>query len=405
MKKKVKIVFSILLCCNLYCFLCSQDLKTSKSQKIIYTEKQKKMRITASDIKLVPEKKLASKGYHLYIRKKPGIESVMLTETAKDPEGKNDSFAYRARDFNEVNGNEIRYLDGKPLVSEWAKYSLIDSTPEPHKIFDQAFHIYIPEVLDFGYEWERHGTVTIGPGTFINIRTFEKKYADYSGDYMDSPFMFDFVVIPEKKKSEPVILTDDYSPVASSKFQEISETMIYSKGPETIIDDIKGLLKGLDKEKQNDVLFAIDATGSMKNDIDKLKKDLVPSLLEDFAGKDNVRFGLLFYRDYSDSFRYRELPVKIYDFTTELQTFNSNLNALSIKGKEGGDVPEAVYEAVYAAVNFFSWRDSSFRTVILIGDAEPHPVPRNTKKYSKEYVMSEVHSAGIHLQAVLLPEE
>ena len=39
----------------------------------------------------------------------------------------------------------------------------------------------------------------IGKGTFINIRTFEKKYADYSGNFMDSPFMFDLVKRPVKK--------------------------------------------------------------------------------------------------------------------------------------------------------------------------------------------------------------
>ena len=53
-----------------------------------------------------------SAGYHLYIRKKSGIESVMLVETTKDPEGKEDNYSYRALDYNSVNGDEIRYLDG-----------------------------------------------------------------------------------------------------------------------------------------------------------------------------------------------------------------------------------------------------------------------------------------------------
>src|SRR5574344_1637491 len=69
-------------------------------------------------------------GYNLYVRAKPGIESIMLVETTKDPAGKEDNYAYRALEWNKVNGDEIRYLNGKPLKSAWAKYSLIDSSVE-----------------------------------------------------------------------------------------------------------------------------------------------------------------------------------------------------------------------------------------------------------------------------------
>ena len=76
----------------------------------------------------------------------------------------------------------MRYLDGKPLVSEGAKYSLVDSTTEKTDFFGEAFHIYIPARLIYGYPWSRNGEIEIGKGTFINIRSFEKKYADYTGD-------------------------------------------------------------------------------------------------------------------------------------------------------------------------------------------------------------------------------
>ena len=386
--------------------------ESESEQKPVYTAAQKRLRVTSNDIRLVPETELPSKGYHLYIRKRPEIESVLLTETTKDPEGKNDSFAYRAREYNSINGDEIRYLDGKPLISEWAKYSLVDSSPEEYPPFGLAFHIYIPEELDFGYEWERHGSVKIGKGTFINIRTFEKPYADYSGDYMDSPFMFDLqtrtkkknpvtqkepvkdkkepnpkkeVVLPELPPENPpvediVILNDDYNPVASDKFQEIAEKMFYSKGPDNLTEDIMKCLNDIDVNKSCDLVFVIDATGSMKNDIEKLKSELVPSLIERFSDFKDIRYGLLLYRDYADNYKYRDLPVKMFDFTDNRELFNKNLGTVVIKGKEGGDVPEAVYEALYAASSFYAYRPDSFRKTILIGDAEPHPKPRGTKK-------------------------
>ena len=248
----------------------------------------------------------------------------------------------------------------------------------------------------------------IGKDTFINIRSFEKKYADYSGNYMDSPFMFDFQVrtrkVSKQKDEEPeTILTDEYNPVASERFKEIAERMIYSKGPDTIIPDIMGFLDDVDGKKAADVVFAIDATGSMKDDIDKLKTELVPSLLEKYADNPNVRIGLLFYRDYGDNFKYHSLPVKMYDFTNDFSAFNKNLNSLVIKGKEGGDVAEAVYEALYASAEFFNWAENSYRKVILIGDAEPHPYPRGSKKYSKEFVSKIAREKNVKIDAILLP--
>jgi len=408
------------------------------SQTALYTPKQQQLRIKASDVRLVADKK--NGGYHLYVKKTANVNSILLTETTKDPEGKSDSYAYRAKEYNKINGDEIRYLDGKKLESEGAKYSLVDSTTEKTTLFSgksggevDAFHIYIPETLVYGYEWSRHGEITIGKGTFINIRSFEKPYADYTGDYMDSPFMFDLKVtkrvvkkpapkpqpkpapapVPEPEpipEPEPVeepetVLTDDYNPVASEKFKEMSDDIIYSKGPETIIEDIRGLLADIEDKDNLDLVFAIDATGSMKNDLDKLKTDMQPLLAEIFGGSPGTRVGLLFYRDYGDTFKYMDLPVKVFPFTSNFTSFSKNLNSIRIYGKEGGDIPEAVYEAMYASCEFYSWRNTAQKKIILIGDAEPHPTPRGSGKYSKDYVMKIAASRKIKIHSILLPKD
>ncbi|MBP5602056.1 MAG: VWA domain-containing protein [Treponema sp.] len=399
--------------------LFAQETTQPESQKIIYTEKQNSMRIKADDIRLVEEKNDDGEttGYHLYVRKIPGVESILLTETTRDPAGKADNYAYRALEYNPINGDEIRYLDGQPLVSEGAKYSLIDSTAEKTDFLGQAFHIFIPLKVQFGYEWSRNGVVEIGKGTFINIRTFEKPYADYTGDYMDSPFMFNLETRKRAKPNPPapepeppapaetVVLTDDYNPVASQRFGELSDTVIYSKGPETIVDDILDVLDGIGDKNNLDVVFAIDATGSMKNDIETLKNELLPALLKEFENAESVRFGLLFYRDYGDNFNYKSLPVKFFGFTDNLTTFDKNLKSIKINGKEGGDIPEAVYEAIYSATEFYNWRLGVNRRIILIGDAEPHPKPRGSGKYSKEYVMGLAESKQISVKTILLPSD
>ena len=395
------------------------------SQTTLYTAKQQQLRITAGNVRLVRDEK--NGGYHLYVKKLPNVNSILLTETTKDPEGKSDSYAYRAQEYNSINGGEIRYLDGKKLESEGAKYSLVDSTPENTSFFGPAFHIYIPETIVYGYEWSRNGQVKIGKGTFINIRSFEKPYADYTGDYMDSPFMFDLKVtkkvvkkpapkVQPKPDPEPInepepvdepetVLTDDYNPVASEKFKEFSDDIIYSKGPETIIEDIRGLLADIEDKDNLDLVFAIDATGSMKNDLDKLKTDMYPLLTELFGNTPGARVGLLFYRDYGDTFKYMDLPVKVFPFTSNFTSFSKNLNSIRIYGKEGGDIPEAVYEAMYASCEFYSWRNTAQKKIILIGDAEPHPTPRGIGRYSKDYVMGIAESRKIKIHSILLPKD
>lgn len=387
--------------------------------------------VRPSDLRLECEKSVSetfggseeTAGYHLYIRKVPGLESVMLTETTKDPAGESDNYAYRALEYNSINGDEIRYLDGKVLVSEYSKYSLVDSTAEKDSQFGEAFHIFIPETMQFGYPWTRNGTITIGRGTFLNIRAFAKKYADYTGGFYDNPYMFDFgkkvrkVKKPAKnppeeisedvieEKEEISVLTDDYNPVASAKFQEIADIFKFSKGPDSITEDLILSLKEIDPKKKADVVFVLDATGSMKDDVEKLRKEWISKLEETCVEFDSIRLGLLLYRDYPDSFRFRNLPVKFFDFTDDIAVFEKNLNSFVIKGKEGGDIPEAVYEGLYAALDFYAWDEDSVKKIILVGDAEPHPVPRGTGRYTKKLVQDTAAKKNISITAIITPDE
>lgn len=398
----------------------------------------KNLLVFSSDVRVVQDKTdsvVSGGGYHLYIRKKPGIESVLLTETTKDPEGKQDSYAYRAKDCNSINGNEIRMLNGKILDSKYARFSLVDSTAERDEVFGEAFHIFIPNEIFYGYPWERNGSVVIGKGTFINIRSFEKKYADYTGGYLDNPFMFDFRTPPKKEekpapepKPEPkkieepevledgkteepkeeVVLTDDYNSVAAEKFKEIADfgrgKMTFSKGPETLPDDIMKHIDEITPKDKVDLVFAIDTTGSMKDDMQKLKKVWLPSLKEKVKEFKDLRLGLLLYRDYGDSYKFMKLPVRKYDFSENFDSFAKNLLDVKIIGKEGGDIPEAVYEALFASMSYYDWRDGAQKKVILIGDAEPHPKPRGNGKITKELVAGMSAEKNIQIDTIIVPD-
>ena len=367
--------------------------------------------IEQGDIRL---EKDSEAGYHLYIRKKPNINSVILVETTKDPTGQEANYAYRAENYNPINGDEKRILNGEFLNSEYAKYSLIDSTPEKDSKFGEAFHIYIPEELSYGYPWTRNGKIPVEKGTFINIRSFEKPYADYTGSFADNPFMFNFEIKQIKTENPPVvekkiILTDSYNPTATYAFDNIAKEnggkLIYSSGPESIIADIMESFNAINPKDKIDVVFCIDATGSMKDDIDILRGKLIPELREAAKQCVTIRYGLVLYRDYVDSFRFNGLPIKVFEFTSDLEKFVSQLNSFSINGREGGDIPEAVYEALYGAISYFDWASDSQKKVILIGDAEPHAKPRGTTvKCTFDLVNDLATKKNILIDTIITPD-
>lgn len=376
----------------------------------IGTLKAQSLHIDTQDIVLetVLQESGDIQGFMLYVRQKPGINSVLLTETTRSPDGMATNYAYRALEWNETNGDERRILNGQLLVSEYAKFSIIDSTPEVHPTLGQAFCLYIPAEIQYGYPWTRHEITQVGVGTFINIRTFSALYGDYSKGYEDNPFMFD-LGHTDVITSAPTMLSDTYNPEAASAFnlltKEVGGTLTFSKGPASIINDILSILQELDPTKTTDIIFTVDATGSMKDDVAQLRKDLIPrlqGLFSQFTAP--VRLGLLLYRDYVDGYRYREIPVRVYPFASTLEDLKTNLFDFFIKGNEGGDPPEAVYEALQGSMEFYDWAEDAQRRIILIGDAEPHLNPRGPERYTRDLVITTAHEKNIIINAIITPD-
>lgn len=119
---------------------------------------------------------------------------------------------------------------------------------------------------------------------------------------------------------------------------------------------------------QLDLVFLIDTTGSMGDEIDKLKGTLrtIANEVANLPAKPELCFGLVAYRDKGDDYLLRS-----HDFTNDLNAFQGVLNQLQAGG--GGDYPEAMNEALHDAVHNLSWRGSgTTRMVFLLADAPPH---------------------------------
>lgn len=117
-----------------------------------------------------------------------------------------------------------------------------------------------------------------------------------------------------------------------------------------------------------DLVFLVDATGSMADEIDRLKTTLrsIANEVAQLPSRPDTCFGLVAYRDKGDEFLLRS-----HDFTNDLGAFQGVLNALQANG--GGDYPEAMNEALHETVHRLRWRGSgATRMVVLLADAPPH---------------------------------
>ncbi|GHT78699.1 hypothetical protein FACS1894130_05760 [Spirochaetia bacterium] len=331
-------------------------------------------------------------GYHLFIRKKPDIGSVLITESTRDPTMTADNYAYRSPTRNAVNGDEIRYLDGSPIPPEAGINSLIDSTPETHPELGEAFHIYIPYILNYGYPETRHGEVYVVDETYLNIRAFALPYADYRSSFRDNPFILRVAQKPLEGPPEGNYMKDTVD-----TFTDIVKgsqgDLIYSNGPDDLVDAIKSLMEK-EAGETLDLVICLDTTSSMKDDIDAVRELLIPMLEATIGNFPDFRLGMVLYKDYREEYITRIIP-----FTRDFAEVKRSLNAIRVGG--GRDIPEAVNEALYDAAVKFPW-EATHRSIILIGDAPPHPRPRG--EITKDMVDDALAERDVTVSAIVLPQ-
>ena len=118
-----------------------------------------------------------------------------------------------------------------------------------------------------------------------------------------------------------------------------------------------------------DLVFLIDATGSMADEIDKLKATLrsISAEVSRLPSQPDICFGLVAYRDKGDEFL-----VRSHDFTNDVGGFLRDA-LYPLRAAAGGDYPEAMNEAFHETVHNLSWRgEGATRIVVALADAPPH---------------------------------
>lgn len=164
----------------------------------------------------------------------------------------------------------------------------------------------------------------------------------------------------------------------------------------TGVEDVELIVDAASPAQGAQVMFIVDTTGSMSDELSYLQKDF-SSIAGEFDGR-GIEWSACFYRDEGDDY-----VTKCSEFTADVAAIQELINSEYADG--GGDMPEAVAEILDETLTMSflqdrdrsGWREETVKLAFLIFDAPPH--------YGKEDVLDaairRAAAAGIRLIPVV----
>jgi len=151
--------------------------------------------------------------------------------------------------------------------------------------------------------------------------------------------------------------------------------------------------------KNTEIVFCLDATGSMSGLIDTAKEKIW-DIVSDLAQQDDIdtlKMGMIFYRDRGDTFITKQIPMNI-----DLDEVYADL--LEIQADGGGDTPESLNQALYESVTAMKWSSdsSTYKTIFVVGDCPPHMDYQDDIKYTESCKLAA--EKGITINTIKLGE-
>jgi hypothetical protein len=142
-----------------------------------------------------------------------------------------------------------------------------------------------------------------------------------------------------------------------------------------------------------DVLLLIDTTGSMGDEIGRIKESLLSMTqkLRSLGREFDLRYGAVLYRDLGD-----EYVTAAHPFTSDIREFDAALKDVVADG--GGDGPESLNQGLAEAVGRADWRAGAAKVMFLIADAPPHMDYQGDVSYGKS--LPAAVGRGIRIHAV-----
>lgn len=130
-----------------------------------------------------------------------------------------------------------------------------------------------------------------------------------------------------------------------------------------------------------DMVIAFDTTGSMAAYIDAVRKEVAELVPRLFKNNENLRLGIVAFGDYCDMENAQTFG-KAYQCLMPTDNENDIIKFIrETKDTSGGDGDEFYELVIKKIVEETPWRADATKAILLISDAEPHPLGYTYKDY------------------------
>ena len=153
--------------------------------------------------------------------------------------------------------------------------------------------------------------------------------------------------------------------------KDVRSLVVYQPTPEELADIEFAQTMRDYNDRGLDVVLVVDTTDSMAGILRHLRQQSPDLCRVVRTFVPNAQFGVVAFRDH------KKYDPGVFEYVTKLQPLTANdtlfrLKLTELRARGGGDVPEAVFDALAVAMTKAGWRPKSHRVIILIGDAPPH---------------------------------
>jgi von Willebrand factor type A domain len=249
------------------------------------------------------------------------------------------------------------------------------SDAEGYNIYRADYDYYYDDVTDLVYtKIGSTGSMFYEDFSVVSNSYYYYQVEAYSGDSKGS-------------KSEPIMGMTTYltTSEAFDALADYTDGLVYNATYASEVPTMINQIISNHAVTNTDLVFLIDNTGSMDDDISQVQQAIASIMASLPSG---TKVGAAVYNDLNED------PTGWYDYTNLTSTYSvtsSFINEISVYG--GGDLPESVYDGIVNTVGDMSWTSSSKRIMIVIGDAPP--LEGDLTYYTLGEVIDECTSMGV----------
>jgi len=258
------------------------------------------------------------------------------------------------QDVLKIEENQQRNMAGQLTAGEWN---------------DNANYDFLKNIMQRNYDWStftKNWRVNLSNRIVVEILNNEQKPLENIEVKLVSDNDKDIFIAKTDNKGIANLFVNydkNESHILKTIVIENNESIAYEQGK----DFYSHTLNGMTKDKSLDIMFMVDTTGSMGDELKFLALELENVIKN--VKKDNgnlyTRLSVNFYRDYGDE--YVVLPSP---FNDDILSEVAHLREQTAEG--GGDFEEAVDVAFDNAVNGHEWNKNATKILFFVLDAPPH---------------------------------